>query len=202
MCWSRSRCPTSVKPIRGAPETGWGIRVSSSKLDRGDDDRGSDRGGAGCAGSEAASSTVAPRSEGPRNPGQRAPHLSNERGSDARIRDSAARATARHGLVRQRHGARRWSRAAPTRRGAALPGHPCRRGSERPSSPLKKPLLRLRARSRCCVELVGPCSAARKAACAVPLSLSLHRERALCLATRLHQRAPGAPCVDTPPAGG
>jgi len=56
------------------------------------------------------------------------------------------------------------------------------------SSPLNKSLLRRSTRSRCGVELVGPCSAARKAACAGPLSLSLHHERVLRLATRLVQR--------------
>ena len=58
-----------------------------------------------------------------------------------------------------------------------------------PNSPWQKSLLRLRGHSRCGVELVGPCSAARKAASAVPPSLFLQHKRPLCLATRLSPRA-------------
>lgn len=60
-----------------------------------------------------------------------------------------------------------------------------------PRSPFREPLLRLRARSRCGVGLVGLCSAARKAASAFLLSPSVQPERALRLATGLLRRVDG-----------
>jgi len=63
------------------------------------------------------------------------------------------------------------------------------KSSPSPAACSKKSLLRLGTRSRCCVELGEPCRAARKAASAVPSSLSLHHSRVLCLTQGPSQHA-------------